>query len=194
MSSTEELVCKIMKIRTFKPWPRISLVDLWKKYVDIDLLSIIDESKMISLAKKRGYTTCNATWEQLFYQINFNEVEPNYPEEPFFLIDFPARISPLAKPKKENPALAERFELIFKKIELADGNTENFNYQDIEKMMNEESKKREIPYDQDFIKALKKLSGQTWAGVGIGVDRLVMLSGGFSNLKEIQNPLHDQDK
>lgn len=169
-----------------KPWPRISLVELWRKYAKADLLSIIDETKIISLAKSRGYSTSNATWEQIFSQIHFNEVEPHYPKEPFFLIDFPSRISPLAASKKENPDLAERFELLINGIELADGNTENFAFENIQNMMEKESQERKIPYDHEFIKALKKLQGQLWAGVGIGVDRLAMIAGGFSSIEKIQ--------
>lgn len=187
MDLTQELVAKILKINFTKKWPRISLVNLWKKYVKADLCSLLSTEKLAALAKDRGYETKQATWEQIFYQIYFNEVESHFDASPFFLIDFPSRISSLAKPQEKCLGLAERFELIINKIELADGNTENFDYHNIEKMMIKESKQRLIPYDQGFINALKNLAGQLWAGVGIGVDRLAMLSGEFSSINDIQH-------
>ena len=188
MDLTQELVSKVLNINSTKPWPRISIIDLWEKCVKNDLMSLIDEQKMYSFAKDRGYFVDeNSTWEKLFTQILFNEIEPRYSSEPFFLIDFPSKISPLAKPKNDQPEIAQRFELLINKIELADGNTENFDYQSIEKMMAAESKKRNTPYDKEFIKALKNLNGQKWAGVGIGIDRLAMMAGGFSSIKDIQN-------
>lgn len=188
MNLVQELISHILHIKDKKPWPRISIIDLWNKYIGVSYTDLIDEEKMVQFAIKKGYSTEGANWEALFTQIHFNEVEKYYPLEPFFIIDFPKKTSPLCKSKKENPLIAERFELLINKIELANGNSENFNYREIQTMMKEECKKQGTPLDTGFITALKKLQNETWAGVGIGIDRLAMLSFGIKSIAELVQP------
>ena len=182
MDLTQELVSKVLKFKQ-QTWPKISITNLWKKYLDVDLHDLTDD--LTFFAKKHGYNPKGATWEQLFYQIHINEIEKYYPLEPFFLVDFPAKISPLCKPMEKDPAIAERFELLINKIELADGNSENFNFREVKKMMKDECAKRNTPVDESFIAALKELQGQSWAGAGLGVDRLAMLAYGVSDIAEL---------
>ena len=51
--------------------------------------------------------------------------------------------------------------------------------------MSLECKKRNTPLDEDFISALKKLQGQHWAGIGLGIDRLAMLAGNIESIEDI---------
>ncbi len=174
-----------------KKWLQISLVDLFKKYCGLDLKEIILHNQaLLNYAKKKGYQTKNASWEELYDQIFVNEIEPLLPLSPLFLIDFPARISPLCKPKKNEPYLAERFELYIDRIELANGNTENTDYRSILKLFKTEQSSRSSltshispisltspipPIDLDFLNSLKKMQNASYAGVGLGIDRLIML-------------------
>ena len=150
---TQILVEKILDLKP-ETWPRLSWEDLWRKYVKIDLKEIC-ESDSFEWARKRGYIIEDATWEQIFNQVSDNEIVRHFSKTPFFVIDYPARISPLAKPQAKKPWLAERFELYLKGVEIANGNSE--------------------------------LMEQKWAGVGLGIDRLVALTEGIS-VKEVQEP------
>lgn len=136
---------------------------------------------LIIQAKRKGYKVDGANWEQLFNQIFLNEIEPELPKTPFFLTDFPARISPLCAVKKENPEIAERFEFYLFGMELGNGNTENTDSKSVKKHMEEEKKIREknkrimAPIDREFLKALEAMSGKKYAGIGLGIDRLAMI-------------------
>lgn len=174
-----------------RAWPVLSMIDLFKKHAKINLQDLIDDKKMVEAAAKKGYQTQNATWEQLFNQIFLNEIEPNIGNDPCFIVDFPSKISPLCAPKKDNPDFAERFELYIGKMELANGNTENTDADAVrkyflaEKEWREENKISAPPIDEEFLEALNVMKNKIYAGVGLGIDRLVMLFAGCDNINEV---------
>ena len=139
------------------------------------------------MAKKGGYSTKNASWEELYNQIFVNEIESRLPKNPFFLIDFPSFASPLCKPKKENKNLAERFELYINGVEIANGNTENTDSKLVKKHFTAEQKIRSIyqPIDQPFLHAIDKMNNSSYAGIGLGIDRLTMLFTGSKTIDEL---------
>jgi len=108
---------------------------------------------------------------------------------PTFVIDYPAGVCPLTKRKRDNPAIAERFELYVCGMELANAYTE-LNDPDLQEELfrtqlagldDDESMAR---MDHDFIKALRH--GMPPAGgLGIGIDRLVMLLTGAASIREV---------
>jgi elongation factor P--beta-lysine ligase len=169
-----------------KPWKTISLPSLFSYHLNCDLNEIIkNEQLLFQIAKKKGYNIKNASWDELYDQLFVNEIEIHLPKEPFFLIDFPARVSPLCKPKKDNPLLTERFELYINRMEIANGNTENTDFQSIKKNFVAEQKKRpdSQSIDQKFLNSIKKIDNVSYAGIGLGIDRLTML---FSDSKTIE--------
>lgn len=188
MRMTQELVLHILPDISKTQWLTLSWIDLWRQYSRVNLADIVTDEAMFNMAQQKGYAINNATWEQLFNQIAYNEIEPHFPLDPFFIIDFPARISPLAEPQADQPQFAQRFELIINHIEIANGNSERFNAAAINTIMTMEKEFRQTnqPIDETFISALAKLQGQHWAGVGLGLDRLAMLSGGFKDIREVQ--------
>jgi elongation factor P--beta-lysine ligase len=199
MNLTQELVSTIWQ--TFnpktapdcKPWPTFSLKTLWQTHLHTDLDDFLTDSALKSSARSLKLNVVAATWEQLFYQIVFNFLEPHFSKQPFFLIDFPSRISPLAKPQSSNQNYCERFELFINKIELANGNTENTNVPSIKAVMNAEQKARSIhtskpPIDTDFLTSVKKMTKYQYAGVGLGLDRLTMLIGNINDIQAVQWP------
>lgn len=143
-----------------KKWPVFSLPQLFRKYTNIDLVEFIAEEKN------------RADYDKLFV----NEIESRLPKTPLFLIDYPSIISPLCKPKKDNPLLAERFEFYMNGIELANGNTENTDVKSVKKGL-------QTPIDQEFLQSLKIMNKTSYAGVGLGIDRLTMI---FSNSSYIK--------
>lgn len=172
-------------------WKKISIKSEWLKQFQVDLDSLMTNTAMKEFAKNHNCNPDNATWEQLFYQLIFNYLEPHFPTHPFFLVDFPSQVSPLAKPQKESPQYCERFELFIQKIEIANGNTENTDTKSIQTMMQKEQQLRQRkpntpPIDDDFLLAIDKLKTQSWSGVGLGVDRLTMLIGNITSIKDVQ--------
>ena len=144
-------------------WPVFSIADMFKKYVKIDMDDAIEKGE----------------YDKLFV----NEIESRLPNTPLFLIDFPSSISPLCQPQKNRPDLAERFEFYINKIEMGNGNTENIDYKSVEKSF-KSLRIENQPIDNDFLNALKimKSTGKSYAGIGVGIDRLAMLFARISTI------------
>lgn len=202
MQDTKELMLKIYSDLTLnidKNWQTFSLIDLWKKHAGLDLTKLINDAQMYQAAKTKGYQTNNASWEQLYHQIFLNEIEPKLVKTPCFLIDFPSRISPLCAIQKNNPNFSQRFELYLNGIEIGNGNTENTDIKEIKQTFKNEqkivmSKGIESPgIDQDFLIALKKMQKTSYAGMGIGIDRLAMILSGVKNISAV-DPLYQKFK
>ena len=144
-----------LKTSMISPWKKVSLHSLFKK------TGGWDESR------------------EVFDQIFVNKIERKFPKEPFFLVDFPTRFSPLCKAQKEKPYLAERFELYINGMEIGNGNTENTDADSVRKALKK-------PIDEMFMSALKTMRKKTYAGMGLGIDRLAMLFSGVRDIKEVE--------
>ncbi|MFA6081430.1 MAG: amino acid--tRNA ligase-related protein [Patescibacteria group bacterium] len=150
-----------------KNWPVLSLKKLFQKYLDLDLEKTITNNKLFF-----------KDYDQLFV----NEIESKLPKTPLFLIDFPSKISPLCKPQKNNPVFAERFECYISGIELGNGNTENTDAKSLRKIFKREQRLTSLPIDEEFLDSLKTMSKKSYAGVGIGIERLVMVLNNRSSI------------
>lgn len=173
-----------MKISLEKEtWPIYSLSDLFHIHTGLDMKEIIDDTVLFRKARRKGYEVEHATWSELFDQIFVQEIESQMQSSPYFITDFPARLSPLCVVQKERPYLAERFEFFMCGMEIANGNNENTDYAQVRSFFEKERKSRirlDIPVpplDEVFIHALKKMneSGKNYAGIGVGIDRLAMI-------------------
>jgi lysyl-tRNA synthetase class 2 len=160
------------------PWQTFSLRERFEKLLGTSYERLVTDDKVLErVAKQRGYTVENASWRQIFDQILVNEIESNLPKDPVFLIDFPSRISPLCKKKSDAPHIAERFELYIGGVEIANGNNEKTNVSEIRTVFEKETGEGKSPLDIQFLEALQKMddSGNSYAGVGLGLDRLLMV-------------------
>jgi len=169
------------KVDVAKPWERLSVSEAFQKYAQIDQETLLDETTLVAAAAKKGYSTVDASYDDLFYQILLNEIEPHLGiTKPTFLYDYPLSQAALARKKQKDPRLAERFELYIAGLELANAFSELTNWQEQEKRLQAQLKTRQKngqptwDYDRDLIEALKKDLSPT-GGIALGVDRLIML-------------------
>lgn len=120
----------------------------------------------------------------------FEEVAEEYLTQPTFIIDFPKSVSPLSKASPENPAIAERFELFINGMEVANGFSELNDPKEQLDRFNDQMKEREsgdseaMVLDEDYIKALS-YGMPPAAGIGIGIDRIVMLLTNQHSIRDV---------
>ncbi len=110
--------------------------------------------------------------------------------QPTFIIDYPKSISPLSKASPENPNIAERFELFINGMECANGFSELNDPQEQYERFRDQMKEREtgddeaMIMDEDYIRALS-YGMPPAAGIGIGIDRLVMLLTNRHSIRDV---------
>ena len=126
---------------------------------------------------------------KLLDEIFKEKVEPTL-YQPTFIIDYPVELSPLAKRKKDNPYLVERFELFIACREIANAFTELNDPEDQKERFLQQLKVKKMGedevhlYDEDFIKALE-YGMPPAAGEGIGIDRLVMILTNSYSIRDV---------
>ncbi|MEO2083565.1 MAG: lysine--tRNA ligase, partial [Desulfurobacteriaceae bacterium] len=179
------------KISFKRPFRRISyLGELSKKTGLTEDELLHDEEKVLKKAKEVGIEKAEELSHFKRVQELFEAlVEPEL-IQPTFVVDFPKAISPLAKEKRGNPELVERFELIIFGREVANAYTELNNPAEQEERFKQQLEERAkgdeeaMEYDADFITALEYGMPPT-AGEGIGIDRLVMLFTNEDSIREV---------
>jgi lysyl-tRNA synthetase class 2 len=193
MTLCEELIvtgAKAVGKEIAYPFVRAKLFDLIKQHANIDAEPLIGTGEMKKLVKQFHLDIPENTPEKKILDHLFDEkVLPNL-DKPTFVIDYPSLYSPLAKSKKDNPAIAERFELYMNKMEIANAYSElndpeeqrrRFEGQmDAKKKGDDETE----PYDEDFVVALEHGMPPT-GGLGIGIDRLVMILADVDSVREV---------
>ena len=172
------------------PFKRISILDSIKEYTGIDI-SKMNESQLFETAKTLGIEVDNTMGKgKLIDEIFGEKCEHNY-IQPTFITDYPKEMSPLTKEHRDNPELTERFELFVNGKELANAYSElNDPIDQLERFedqlkLSEKGDDEAMFIDNDFIRALEYGMPPT-SGIGIGIDRLVML---FTNNMSIQEVL-----
>lgn len=174
------------------PWERISVAQAFKKYAGIDTETLVDSQKLLDAGQKKGYAiTPQTTWEEIYNQIMFNEIEPHLgTTTPTILYDYPASQAALSKKKISDPRFAERFEVFLAGFELGNAFTELTDWKEQEQRclqdLEERKKLGKTPYslDQDFIDALK-LGMPPSSGIAMGVDRIAALFADVPNIQDV---------
>lgn len=178
------------KIDIHLPWQRLTVDQALQKYAGVSLIDLIDNlgkpyfttAKIRQVARQKGYNTeINNTWEEIFNQIFLNEIEQYLGvDRPTIIYEYPSVLGALAKLKKSNPLVSERFEIYIAGLELADCYSELTDYSEQKKRFRDELeliKHKKItprPIDKEFLDALQ-YGLPACSGVALGVDRLVML-------------------
>ncbi len=174
------------------PWERISVAEAFEKYAGIDTETMLDEEKLKTAGKKKGYQVSESTsWEEIWNQIIANEIEPKLGQNgPTILYDYPIAQAALARPARD-PRFAERFEVFMAGLELGNCFSELTDWREQERRCLADLAERkalgrtEFPMDTDFIEALKLGMPET-GGIAVGVDRLVAL---FADTPDIAETL-----
>ncbi len=173
------------------PWPRLSLRDEVKRQSGIDFLECTD---IETLRKEMGAVGMDVgqqvSWGGLMDKLLSSAVEPDL-IQPTFLVDYPVEMSPLAKRKRDNPLVVERFEGFVGGMEICNAFTElndpidqrqRFERQEaLHAQFQDEDMDR---LDEDFLVAIEHGMPPT-GGLGMGIDRVVMLFCGQRSIREV---------
>lgn len=186
----EDLIYQKSKISLGRiPWKRFSLYDLLKEHAGLDFTNIHGLSEMRKAADRLNVKYEKDSPKSKILDHIFEAYVQKKLIQPTFVLDYPTEFSPLAKAKKDNPELVERFELFIGGEELANAYSELNDPVEQRRRMEEQVKERdigegrEIQVDEDYLRALE-YGMPPCGGLGLGVDRLVMV---FTNCNSIRD-------
>jgi len=171
------------------PYPKVPILEAIQIHTGIDV-SGMDEKKLRETAKKLGLEVDDTMGEGKLIDEIFGEKCEHHYVQPTFIIDYPKSMSPLTKEHRSNPKLTERFELMVNGKELANAYSElNDPIDQRERFeaqlaLGEKGDDEAMFIDQDFLRALEYGMPPT-SGIGIGIDRLVMLMTNNSSIQEV---------
>ena len=206
MDLTEELIKSILseicgslvinyqnkEIDFSKPWSRISMKDIVKKYTGIDFDSFSGDIEAAQQAVKSinvEFSYKANTIGRLLNEVFEQKVESKI-IEPTFVIDYPVEISPLARPHSDNKEMVQRFELFIVGRELANAFSELIDPVDQRERMELQQSLRDAGdfeahcIDEDFLNALE-IGMPPTGGLGIGIDRLIMLITDSPSIRDV---------
>jgi lysyl-tRNA synthetase class 2 len=194
----EELVESLSHLATDKsidwsrPWRRITLRDAILAETQVDIYEARDRDSLLSRTRDLGIPAVdeNAPWGKLVDGLLSHYVEPKL-QDPTFLMDYPVELSPFAKRHRSQEGIVERFECFAGGMEFSNAFTELNDPDDQRSRFEEQVRDREggdqetQPYDEDYVFALEHGMPPT-GGIGVGIDRLVMLLSGRDSIREVQ--------
>ena len=172
------------------PWRRATMYELIKEHAGID----IHPSMPIAEARRIG-TEAGVEWEESWGAGKIcNEVYDEHVEHlivgPVFVCDHPREISPLARAHRDDPTLVERFEVVVAGRELANAYSELTDPIDQRERFEDEARAKAAgdpeagDVDEDYLRAME-LGMPPTGGLGVGVDRLVMLLAGATTIRDV---------
>ena len=180
------------KIDLTPGWKRQTMADAVKEYTGIDFLALKDTQEAISAAARVGVKMPEGkqpSWGALLYECFDQRVEEKL-IQPTFITDHPVDISPLAKRKPTDPRLTERFELFICRCEMGNAFSELNDPIDQKQRFQNQAALRSAGdleagmMDDDYINALEYGMPPT-GGLGIGIDRCVMLLTNNSSIRDV---------
>ena len=170
-------------------WPRISLGDAIEERTGIDILEAKDLASLREATRKAGHHPSDApTWGVLVDDLFSEHVEPHL-IQPIFITDHPVELSPLAKRSRLDPRLVERFEPYTAGMEIGNAFSELNDPVDQRARFEEQAKagaegdEEAHPVDENYLTAMEHGMPPT-GGLGIGVDRLVMVLADAPSIRE----------
>jgi lysyl-tRNA synthetase, class II len=189
VNGTSQVVFGEHTIDFGKPFERLTIFGAIEKYTGIDI-SQMTEKELFKTAKELGAEVEESMGSGKLIDEIFGEKVEHLLIQPTFIMDYPVSMSPLTKKHRDNPNLTERFELIVNGKEIANCYSELNDPIDQRERFEEQVKLMErgddeaMFIDEDFLTALEYGMPPT-AGIGIGIDRLVMLLTNNSSIQEV---------
>ncbi len=175
-----------------KPWSRVSMKEIVKRYTGIDFDSFSGDFE----AAKKAFQGINVefptkvnTMGRLLNEVFEQKVESEL-IEPTFVFDYPVEISPLARAHQDNKEMVQRFELFIVGRELANAFSELIDPVDqrermqLQQSLRDEGDLEAHCIDEDFLNALE-IGMPPTGGLGIGIDRLIMLITNSPSIRDV---------
>ncbi|MDD5288717.1 MAG: lysine--tRNA ligase [Dehalococcoidales bacterium] len=178
-----------MPIEYKPPWQKVTLRDAINQYSGIDFVQYPNADLLRAKMKEKGIEVDpQKNWAHLVDELLSTFVEPKL-IQPTFLLDYPVSMSPLAKRKPGQERVVERFEAFAGGMEIANAFTELNDPLDQRERFVQQAKERqqhdeEETIDEDFLLAMEYGMPPT-GGLGVGIDRLVMLLTGNQSIREV---------
>ena len=185
----------------FQPWEHLTVAEAFHRYTGIDLMTTIpddptaepDPLPLRRAAEELGEKcTDSDRWEDIFFRIMLNHIEDKLGDEhPTILYEYPTCLGALARPKPDNPRVVERFEAYVCGLELCNAFSELTDPVEQRRRFTADMAMKELlygeryPIDEDFMAALS-YGMPACAGNAIGVDRLIMLLTGATDIADVQ--------
>jgi len=186
----QEITADNKKIIFKKPFTRISFKDLLARYALISDYEVETRESLATRAKQFGIEVGAHESKAKIADEIYKKICRSYLIQPTFIVNHPLELSPLAKKRKENPDEVRRFQLIAGGVELTNGFAELNNPIDQRERFQEQEKERERGeeeahrIDEDYVEAME-YGMPPAAGLGIGIDRVVMLFTDTRNIREV---------
>lgn len=189
----DQFSCNDMACDPFRQWEIISVCEAFSKYAGIDLEKHLHDLEGFKKAGEASGVILSRDdeWDDIFFKILLEKIEPNLGKsQPAILYDYPVHMAALARPKKDDPRFAERFEVYICAMELGNAFGEltdpDIQLERYKKDMNTKQRLygESWPVDQDFIDALRH-GMPDCCGIAIGIDRLVMLVSGADHIDDV---------
>ncbi|MEP6689971.1 MAG: amino acid--tRNA ligase-related protein, partial [Gemmatimonadaceae bacterium] len=171
------------------PFPRIEWMPSLNAAAGADI-SAVDDAALRNMAQRAGVQHVATLSRPKLLDEMFQSLVESKIETPTFVVDYPVELSPLAKPKRGNPALTERFELFARGRELANAFSELNDPIDQRARFEAQARLRAAGdeeatgMDEDYLRAME-YGMPPMGGVGIGLDRLFMYLSGEQNIRDV---------
>ena len=173
-----------------EPWARMTMKEAVKKYSGIDVDLWQSDEQALAEVKAKGFDPEEGHTRGDLLNYLFEETVEDNLTQPTFIYDYPIEVSPLAKRKKDDPMLTERFEYFIKGMEFGNAFSElNDPIDQRQRFERQVAAKRaqgneSAQVDEDFVTALEYGMPPT-GGLGFGVDRLVMLLTNSDSIRDV---------
>lgn len=182
-----------------EPFSRMTMQELVEEACGFDILEALEFDALLQICKTEELLSPRSLerarehqqWDELFFELQVTYIDPLLAKQgAVFVTDWPAPLAVLARKSPDDARVAQRFELYIDGVELANGFQELTDPQEQRERFEEDLETRrerglpEVPMPERFLEALERGMPAS-SGVAVGVDRLLMLSAGVADIREV---------